>query len=161
MAKRSAVERISVRVTPTIDTSAYSANDVVGTKFELPYAARYPNGTGIIESVRVVDESEQGAELDIMIFSEDFTELTDNEAEDLTDADAAKLVGVINISAASYEDVGGASVATKTDVNLPYKCRGAWATDGGKSLYGQLITGGTPTYGAADDLKLEVTLNLE
>tara|TARA_Y100000310_G_scaffold202967_1_gene203212 strand:+ start:2661 stop:4019 length:1359 start_codon:yes stop_codon:yes gene_type:complete len=143
-------QKRTVSVSLTVDTDAYTVNDIVGGKLTLTSAARTSGGAGVILGVALVDMSMQDAEYDIIIFEQDPTNgtYTDDAAIDVDDTDADFLVGVITVSPGHYTDFTDNSVATVNNVNLPFTAVGS------ANLYAVAVTRGTPTYAAATDLQL-------
>lgn len=139
--------------TPTVTAGAYSANDAVGEKLTFTGC---PND-GLIHSVVIVDNSEQGVELDLVLFSQDFTGVADNAAFSVSDADAANVITVINIPIANYKDIGGQKVAVVENKSIPFKLTETTSTKLGR-IYGQLITRGTPTYVATTDITVKLSV---
>lgn len=144
---------ISVSVTPTITAGAYSAGDAVGGLMTFANA-----GSGAmlkIISVVVIDKGDQKAALNLFLASSSFTATADNDPINISDSDAAKSIGCISIATGDYVDVGGASVATKQVGFIGY------VDSSDTSLYGQLITTGTPTYASTSDLIVQLVVEVQ
>lgn len=138
-----------VTKTPTISTSAYAAGDAVGGKMLFNAAVYGQNRTGILQSMTIIDDDLEDAELELWIFSEDFTATADNAAWDPTDADLQNLVGVVSTVDGAYYDATDNSVAVVKNIGLVLKLNSP-------TLYAQLVTRGTPTYTATDDLTVKL-----
>lgn len=140
----------TVSISPTVDTDAYTANDIVGGKLTITNAARTSGGSGVILGVTLIDMSKQDVEYDIFIFEQDPTNgtYTDDLTIDIHDTDADFLVGHITISPGHYADAADNSVATVNNINLPFTASGS------ANLYAIAVTRGTPTYAAATDVQL-------
>jgi len=137
--------------TPTVTAGAYSANEAVGGKLTFADAVDPGASPGaLLESVTILDLAKQDIQLDLVLFDRDFTATTDNAAFDPSDADAAHIIGVVKVT--DYADFADSSVATKAGIGLPLKCAS------GSTIYGQLVTRGTPTYAAVTDIT--VTLGI-
>jgi len=150
---------ILIEQTPTITAGIYSTGDALGGKLTFEYAAKRANGEGRIVSITIVDQADQKAAIDLVLFDQDFTATADNAAIAILDADAVNIIQTITLLAADYVDTGANSVITKGNIQKRYKCKESWSDNNtGKKLYGQLIVRGTPTYAATDDItvKLEV-----
>ena len=133
-------------------TAAYANGDAVGQKFELDGAALRPKGGGIIQSMTLVDKDDDGVEVDVVLFDDDFSATTDGSSMNISDEDANKLIGTVNL--ATYKDQGDVKTATASNIQLGYSCKS-------KSIFGQLITRGTPTYAdGPGSLKLIVSILL-
>lgn len=141
----------SVSVTPTIGVGAYGAADAVGGLLDFDGIRQPGGGGGEVVSVRVVDESGQGAAMRLHLFGQTFTAAADNAPFDVSDADAANYIGSALIAAADWEG-GATNQFAQVAVNIPF---GAGA-QGDESLYGQLEVDGAQTFGAADALTVTV-----
>ena len=78
------VDLISVHL--VTDTAAIANNQVVSDFVEIPYATAVKGGTAIIQSIKLADDGEQGANLDL-VFSDANTSLGTLNA-DVSGADA-------------------------------------------------------------------------
>lgn len=138
----------AISVTPIVSaSSAYQAADAVGGKMIFAGVTSLSK-TGVLQSVVVVDEAEQGAQLSLVCFDRDFTATSDNGALNISDTDAVNIVFVVDIPAASYVDIGGSKVVSVSNIGQGF------ATHNGDAVYCQMMTSGTPTYAATDDLKV-------
>jgi hypothetical protein len=133
-----------VDVTLTLDTSAYTSGDVMSDTAEVSSAMRVTNGTGILDSIVVIDEDDQGIAFDVVVMSANRSLGTKNNAPSISDAHGRDVLGHVVIGSGDYIDLGGVRVATKTNIGLPVKA----ATDTDDIFIGT-ITRGTPTYTAA------------
>jgi hypothetical protein len=142
----------SVRVsqTPTVSTSpAYTAKDAVGGKLTFAGVVQADQLSGVLMGVTVLDASQQRPSLELVLFDRDFTPSSDNAVFDPTDADLANCIGVVAVN--SWSDFNDNSVATVSGISLPIVLNGT-------SLYGQLLTRGTPTFVATSDITVMVTV---
>lgn len=151
-----------VTVAPVVSTSpAYTSGDAVGGlqtianavrtsgRVSLQTAGCFDAGTAVLQSVTVVENGSQKAALSIVLFSTNpsATTVTDNGALTINTADIAKIVGIVNIAAADYTTVGGASVASKiVSLQLPVAADTV-------TLYAIANTTSTPTYTLTSSLK--------
>lgn len=140
----------SVTVTPTITAGAYSANDAVGGLMTFSGVVGTKK-TGVLSTVKVVDDGDQGAALVIACADASFTSPGDNNANSLSDADGAKIVAQVSITGSDYIDHGGVKVAVVGGINQ-------LVTSTDSSLYCQASTSGTPTYAATDDLHITLSV---
>lgn len=144
---------VSDEVTITHGTSAYSANDVIGglLTFSLPS----PSGCGILNWLKITDEDNEGAALDVYIFNDVPTTIADDAAGALTIADLDKLVTKVEIAAADYEAVNSLKFAFKDEgsegLNKSYKL------DTKGNLYAYVICTGTPTYASGKAIKMTLS----
>jgi hypothetical protein len=113
-----------IRVTPTLTTTAYSANDIMGTEkfFKLSDVFRNSSEAARLESVAVLDKVKQKAAFDILFFNaEPVVASADNAAMDITDAEmAAKYIGRVSIAGTDYADLANNSDATKRSINFNF-----------------------------------------
>lgn len=141
---------ITIAQTPTITAGAYSANDAVGGKLTFANAAQASGGGGILTNVLIVDDAGQDAELELWLFDQDFTAMTDNAAWAPSEADLENLVAIVSTNDGTWRAAGTPS-AIDIDAIRRYDCNAT-------SLYGQLVTRGTPTYTATDDVTVKIRL---
>jgi hypothetical protein len=149
-----------VDVTLTLDAATHAAGDIVADfqKFDVVGAARAQDIhiRGTINDVKVVDKDDQGIEMDV-IFAQSLdtaapTLGTEGSAVSISDANAAKIIGVANIS--SYTDLinsqyGQPSSFTPIGFNI----------SNSNYLYVGAVTRGTPTYTASGVvLRLNITV---
>jgi hypothetical protein len=140
---------IESEVQPTITTSAYSANDIVGGLITFSVAS--PSNCGIINKIKVTDADNEGAVLDVYIFDDVPTTIANGDAAALLIADLDKLVCKVEIAAADYEAVNSLKFAIKEDINAVYKANAQG------NLYAYIVCTGTPTYAAATNLKITLS----
>lgn len=134
-----------IDVTPVLDTNAYADNDVLFVPVAVPGTT---NAALKVVSVVVVDAADQAQDIDL-VFSEGSVTLgTINTAVNISDADAAKVLGVVPVLIADYSDLVNSQVATKRGVDLVVQANA--------QLYvGGVCRSGTPTY-AASSLLLRI-----
>lgn len=141
---------IESQVTPVIDDDAYTAGDVVGGL--ITFNVSSPSGCGIINAMRIADDDDEKAVLTLYVFNAAPTTIADDAAFAPTIADLKKLVAKIEIAADDYTSISDGTAnnayALKQDLNEVYKA------DGKGNLYGYLVCTATPTYTAATDLTI-------
>lgn len=138
-----------VSATPTLDTVIYASGDSLHTAvLSFASAVRVSAGSGVIRKVVVVDKDLQSAAGELWLFSATVTPAAANAAHSISDADAALCVGVIPFGTYYASALNSISVASPA---LPITCAAT-------TLFGILVTRGTPTYTAAG---LVVTLVIE
>ena len=142
----------TISQTPTVTAGAYVADDAVGGLLTFANAAASTGGGGVIKTVIIVDDAGQDVELELWLFNQTFTAMADNAAWAPSEADLENVVGVISTedSAQGWLAAGTPSVIT-IDVATRYDLTGT-------SLFGQLVTRGTPTFAATDDVTVKVGL---
>jgi hypothetical protein len=126
----------------TLDTSAYSNGDVLAAAQELVSAVRATGGTGVIQSIAVIDLDDQAQALDIVISDSTITLGTENAAVSISDADAAKILGIVEVVAGDYVDLANSRLATKDNLGIV-------VMPDTTSLYISAISRGTGTYTAS------------
>lgn len=131
-------------VTLSLDTSAYAAGDVLAATQEITTAMREFGGTGIWTSLMVIDKDDQGKSMKVYLFESTVTFGTENAAVSISDADAAKLLGIADVS--SYEDLGGVQVAYLKMSDLGFVVQSA---SDSTSLFVAVESEGTGTYTAS------------
>lgn len=130
---------------PTLSVAAtYVSGDYVGTS-STPWtwtACRTAGGTGMLQSVTVVDKTAGAVAGEVWLFDRSVTVPLDSAAWTVTDADAQFLLGVV--STGTYFASAANSIASKTAVGLPIWC------NSGTSIFGAFVTRGAPTYASGD-----------
>jgi hypothetical protein len=145
---RPAPVQVRISVTPTIDTAAYTTGDCIGGLMTFSNAVRISGGSGIIQSVLVLDKTQaQRAAIDLLFFDRSVTWAGNNAAVAMSDADMAYCLGVIPIGPynTAWPGTPANSFSTLINVGLPFILSG---TD----LFVGAVVRGTPTYVAASDL---------
>lgn len=141
-----------ISVTPVISSGvAYTANDALGDLMTFT-GATGAKRTGVLTSLLLLDKAKQNAQIDIVCWKSSVTATADNAAWAISDADNMKAQMAVSIPTTAYIDVGGSSIAVISGIAE------AFATDASDSLYCQMATRGTPTYGSVSDI--QVTLGI-
>jgi hypothetical protein len=130
-------------LTLSLDTSAYADGDVLAEAQELTNAVRESSGSGVLQSIVVVDKDDQAQALDIVIADSSITIGTENTAVSISDADAAKILGIVEVATADYVDLVGSQLATMKGLNIVVEASGS------SSLYVGAISRGAGTYTAS------------
>lgn len=122
----------------------YTAGDAFGTKFsfDVPYA-------GTIEVAVMLDKDDEGIETDLVLFTEDFTEIADNAAFDLSDADLEKFLSTISF--ATFKNFGLNQSSTAAAIGLAYIAPQ-------RKLWAQMVTRGGPTIAAGVIPEVRLTI---
>lgn len=132
-------------LTPTCEASSLDANDVIFATEEIPAAFLRHGGQLLLTSVTVLDFADQGQAIDLVFLDSDVAVGTEDAAVSITDANAAKVLGVVSITTSDYADHIANQVATVRNVGLLMQADGS-----STSLYVAGVTrSGTPTYGAS------------
>lgn len=144
-------EGITISQTPTVTAAgAYTANDVVGGLLTFAGAARVAGYGGIIKDMIILDDAGQDAALELWLFNATFTAIADNGPWAPSEADLRKLVAIIDTGSGAWFAAGTPSAA-RVEANQRYDLVGT-------SLFGQLVTRGTPTFVATDDVTVIIGL---
>lgn len=136
-------QRTVIEVTLSLDTNQYADGDVLAATQEIANAVRGA-GTGVIESVVLLDKDDQGAALDLVFLRSNVAIGTENEAVSISDANADEIVGVIEVAAGDYVDLVGSQIVAKNNLGLTFQ-----AVASATSLYVAAISRGTGTYTAS------------
>lgn len=137
-----------ITVTPTLDTSAYASGDSLHTTvITFANAVGVSAGSAVVDKLVISDHDVQSAAGELWLFNATVTPATANAAHSISDADADKCIGVIPFGPYFASALNSISVAKP---GLPIKCAAT-------SLFGILVTRGTPTYTASG---LVVTLQI-
>lgn len=144
---------ISISQTPTVTAGAYSAGDAVGGLLTFANAARVAGGGGVIKDLIILDDAGQDAELELWLFNATITAMADNAAWAPSEADLRKLVAIISTSDGAGFAAGTPSAA-RVEASQRYDLTAT-------SMFGQLVTRGTPTFAATDDVTAIVGLLLD
>jgi len=143
-------EGITIALTPTITAGAYSAGDAVGGLLTFVNAGRASAEGSVLTDVLIVDDAGQDAELELWLFNQTFTAISDNAAWAPSEGDLENCIAVISTTDSTWRAAGTPSV-----INIECTRR---IDITGTSLFGQLVTRGTPTYAATDDLTVKIKL---
>lgn len=90
----------------TLDTAAYASGDSLFDKIALTLAAKDPTipRRGRVRSITVIDTDAQKGQFDLVFFDSDPTTIgAANAVVSLSDANAAKVIGLVNVT--SYTDL--------------------------------------------------------
>lgn len=141
---------ITISQTPTVTAGAYSAGDAVGGLLTFANAARASGDGGVIKDVLILDNAGQDVELELWLFNDTITAMADNAAWAPSEADLRKLVAIISTADGAWFTAGTPSAA-RVECSQRYDCAAT-------SLFGQLVTRGTPTFAATDDITVVLGL---
>lgn len=141
-------------VTVTVDTSIYAAGDSLSTA-AIDFQVQAMKG--LIRSVTIVDpDHNTAANLagNLWLFAGAVTPAAANAAHDITDAHAAKCIGIIPVVAGDAQLSASNTVASaKLAQPLPYSLEelpsGASVAAHEMHIYGIYVVGATPTFAGA------------
>jgi hypothetical protein len=134
------------------DAAAYTANDVVGGLLSFSIADGVKINGGVINSVYLVDDDNEGAALKLYLFSAAPTTIADDAAFAPTAADLKKMFAVVDIASGDYEEINSMKVVYKADVNQIIR------VDNKQQVYGYLVCGATPTYAANKTIFIRLSI---
>jgi hypothetical protein len=146
-----------VSVTLSTDTSAYASGDLIADTQQIDAFFRKVDGTGIINSINIIDEDAQGVALYVIFMSTSTSLGTENSAPNISDANlTAGFQGIVAVATTDYVTVSGTKVATIKNIGLPVK-----AVSGTDDLYIAVLNAtGTPTFTAAGlEMRIGVLLD--
>ena len=136
-------------VNPTIDTDAYTANDVIGGLLTFDVSGTTVNGL-MLNTAIFVDAGDEGAALRLFLYDEAPTTIADDAAFAPTAAD--RLLERAIVTFGTYVSVNSISSQIVEDIN------NLFSTANGK-IYGYLVANGsTPNPGAATDYAIQLLL---
>lgn len=143
----------TLTLTPTITTIAYSAGDVIGGLLEFDVSGG-AGGGGILQSLCIIDDANVKADVTLYLFDSEPTEIADNAAFAPALADLKKIIYALNVPSASQSTLNGNGFYFRGAID-----QGFSAPTG--KLYGYLVATATPTYAAATDLTLRLSMRLD
>lgn len=133
-----------------VTAAAYSAGNAVGALRTLTNAVRTP-GTGILQSVTLLDRANQKQPMTLFIFDSNPAAATiTDKAAFVFSTDDLKVIAQVNIGAGDYTTTNSKAIANLGGLAIPLKAAS------GTTLYAVLVTSGTPTFAATTDVQLEV-----
>ncbi len=140
-----------ISVTPTITASSpYASGNSVGGKITIASALRVSGGTGMLQSLQLIDKSNSKPALYVAFFNADPTAatLTDKTAF-VYSTDITKQIRLISISSGDWVTVNSIATCDIGSIGRIVK-----ATTG-TSLYAAVIlNGSTPTFASSSDIIL-------
>lgn len=143
-----------VRFTPTVDTAIYAAGDVVFATTAVSLSSNTSSGArGTILSSAIIDRADTAAQTITLYFLRSNVALgTINAAPSITDNDASEIIGSCTVTTST--DLGGCKYGEASGLVIPFDLDG-------QSIYVAATTAGTPTFTAADDLRVRLSIQLE
>jgi hypothetical protein len=149
--------RIVYSVTASTDTAIYASGDLIADTQQMDGFFRKTNGTGVIDSITIIDEEAQGVALYVMFHNTATSMGSENSAPNISDPNAsAGLLGIVAFAVADFITVSGVKIATLRNIGLPVK-----AVTGTDDLYFSILNGaGTPDWDA-DSLVLKIGATLD
>jgi len=105
----------------------------------------------MLQEVIIIDDAGQDSETELWLFDVTFVAMADNAPWAPSEADLRNLVAIISTGAGAWYPAGTPSVA-RVVTTQRYDLVGT-------SLFGQLVTRGTPAFAAVDDVIVKITVN--
>jgi len=149
----------SVGITP-----AYADRDLICEKITLNTAVR-ESACAVIRKVVIIDQAKQSAAINLVFFHSDpsASTFTENAEFDCADADLDNCIGVIAVAGTDYlalKDNSIATVGAANDLYFPIYAKPASTdTSTPTTIYMAVLSGGTPTYVAAGDLRIKIWID--
>ena len=133
-------------LTMSTDTSAYASGDLIADTQQLDAALRVADGTGVLQSLTIIDEDAQGVAFYVLVMRTSTSLGSENSAPNISDANlTAGLIGIIPVATTDYVTCSGAKIACIRNIGMPIK-----AVSGTDDIYIAVLNGsGTPTYTAS------------
>lgn len=131
-------EPVRVTLTRPTNTTQYSAGDVVANADDSHLvflkAVRPERLSGIISNARITSNVSAGTkpDLELWLFHTDITEVGDNEAFAVTDAEQLNRIGIIKFPVAEWLVGGANACCEKENLGLVFKAAST-------SIYGVLV----------------------
>jgi hypothetical protein len=127
--------------------SAYTAGNVVGGKLIFRNAVDSQAKSGLLQAIRMVVKSIQTAGFKLAVFKGEPTNTpwADKVAPSLNSGDSSTLIGVFDLGSPEVSLGGTTSIYRTDNLAVPILLPGV-------DLYGVLLTTGTPTFTASDDI---------
>jgi len=136
------------KVTPTVTAGAYGANDVVGGLLTF---SGLRNGT--LQAITICDNAAQAVDYLLVLFESQPNVIDDADTFDIQDADLHKIIYQDSLTSSSNRQAfTDNSYHYLYGLSVPI-----WSAGG--TVYGFLVTPGTPTYAATSDIT--VTLQVK
>ena len=138
---------VRFKITPTVTAGAYSANDVVGGRLEF---VGFNQGT--LQSITICDNANQSVDYIIVFFESRPTDIADNAPGDIADADLEKII---------YNDqlLDASDKKAFTDNSFLFLYNLDVPMWGAGNIWAYLITTGTPTYAATNDITVTIQVD--
>ncbi len=151
MVERSSGSMHYVDVTPIVDLAAYATGDLIGhavMEFDLDLLGKIVK-SGVIRSVIITDLAKQSQNLDVVFWASEptATTFTDQAALAIADADLVRVVGVAAVT--DWKAFADNSIG-QLFLELPF------VLGGGNTLYGSIVSRGTPDFVSTSDLTVRI-----
>ena len=143
----------AVRITPTVSTSAYTAGNVLFATTAIPISVTAGASRGTILAVGIVDRVRTASQTITLTFLRSNVALgTLNSSVSITNTDALEVLGQVAVT--TSVDLVNSRYGEVTGLVIPFDLPGG-------NLYVAATTAGTPTFSAADAIRLRVAMQVE
>ncbi len=112
-------EATVVDVVLSMNAAANHANDVLADTQEIASAMRVDGGTGVLHSIVVQDDDDNGGAIDIVILDTNTTIGTENAAVSMADND--DILGIVSVISGDFVDLINGQNATMSNVGIVVK----------------------------------------
>lgn len=133
------------------DGTAYAAGDVIGATQTLTGAMRVNGGTGVLQSIRLLDQDDINAAFDVVLMQNTQSLGTDNAVVSITDANAIDILGIVSITTGDNVDLINSRMGTVRNLGL-----GVQSAASSSNLFAGLITRTAGTF-TSNALRLRFT----
>ena len=139
---------IIVEVALSLDTGAYADGDLLADTQEIADAC-FEHSTCTLQSIRLLDISDQAGALDILILRSNEDMGTENSAFAPSDAAAGEILTAVSFTAGDYVDLANSQMAMKSLGDTGMGVKLAPSDNTKKSLYVAAVSRDAKTYAAA------------
>jgi hypothetical protein len=151
------VKTVSLSITRPADSNAYAANDAFSNSTSAPLTggyqflnmARSPGGSGTITDAIFSMSTANSLQGELWLFDQPVTNINDNAAFAISDAEALTLVAVIPFNCT--DTTSNNAISYVTNIGIGFTCVGASST-----LYGLVKVMNAPTPASADVLGIRL-----
>ena len=126
----------------SLHTDANVVNDVLAATQEIANAVRVNDGTGVIQTIVVQDDDDNGGDIDLVFFSANTS--IGSESATVSMADNDTVLGIVEVASGDYVDMINSQVATLVNVGIAIQ-----GATGVKSIYLGIVARNTDTYSAS------------
>jgi hypothetical protein len=134
---------VTIDVTPTLDTDAYTAADTLGGKLTVTFALKKSVHGCTLRRINVIDDDSQGIGMKFYLYEGTPTTIAD-DAEYLPTIDDLKLLAdVVTVNNADYVTINSNDYVIKDNLNIDFDL------DNANTIEFYVATTGTPTHTAA------------
>lgn len=132
-----------VDVTMTLHTSVLATNQVMASTVAITNAMRTIGGRGMLQSLTIFDEDDQGFGFDLVFFGANQSLGSLGANPTISDAAARDILGIVSVIASDFIDLGGQRTACLRNIGLLLEAAAA-----SRDVFVSAISRGTGTYTA-------------